>query len=154
MVKKEKLIEFDTLFQELVKNSTCQLKGLLNGLVTETQFFLLKLMAIHDHCKAADIAHILDISPSAATTIIDRLYKNGWIERDRSEQDRRIVWLNLTAQGEKLLADIETKRLQLLVEQFDNLTEEEIEQTCQVFKKIFAGIENRESRKGCTHGSS
>lgn len=97
--KGEKLIEFDILFQELVRDSSCQLKGLLNDLVTPTQFYLLKLIATHDNCKAADIAHILDISPAAATTILDRLYKNGWIERARSDKDRRIVWLKVTEDG-------------------------------------------------------
>ncbi len=140
MNKKEKLIEFDTLFQELIKDNTCQLKEILNGLVTQTQFFLLKLIATHDHCKAADIAHILDISPSAATTIIDRLYKNGWVERDRSNQDRRIVWLKLTDNGINLLSDINTMRFQLLVRQFDNITEEEVEEACKVFKKILARV--------------
>nr|WP_157872748.1 MarR family transcriptional regulator [Desulfoscipio gibsoniae] len=136
MDKGEKLIEFDILFQELVRDSSCQLKGLLNDLVTPTQFYLLKLIATHDNCKAADIAHILDISPAAATTILDRLYKNGWIERARSDKDRRIVWLKVTEDGKKLLSDIEAKRFQLLVKQFDNITEGEIENICEVFKKI------------------
>lgn len=136
MAKREKLIEFDTLLQELFKSNNCQFKELLNDLVTPTQFFLLKLIATQENCKAADIAHILDISPSAATTILDRLCKNGWIERDRSDKDRRIVWLKVTENGTKLLSDIEAKRFKLLVSQFDNITEEEIEKTCEVFKKI------------------
>jgi len=139
----ENLIEFDSLLQELIKDNNNQLKGLFNGrLVTQTQYFLLKLMATHDRCKAADIAHIFNISPSAATTIIDRLYKNGWVERDRSNQDRRIVWLRLTEHGEKLLADIEARRLQLLLQQFDHITEEEAAVVCSVFKKILAGVDH------------
>jgi len=142
LAKMENLIEFDSLLQELIKYNNCQLKGLFNGLVTQTQFYLLKLMATHDRCKAADIAHLLDISPSAATTIIDRIYKNGWIERDRSDQDRRIVWLRLTEPGEKLLADMETKRLQLLVRQFDYITKEEAAAACKVLKKILSGADH------------
>ncbi|KAF1085165.1 putative HTH-type transcriptional regulator YusO [Sporotomaculum syntrophicum] len=141
MIRLENISEFDTLLQELVKANTCRLKGLFNGQVTQTQFFLLKLMAAHEHCKAADIAHILDISPSAATTIIDRLFKNGWIKRERSDQDRRIVWLKLTEQGKKLLSDIEARRLQLLMRQFEHLTEEEVIAACQVLKKILTGAE-------------
>lgn len=140
MDKREKLIKYDKLFQTLVKDSSCQLKELLNDLITPTQFFLLELIASHDNCKAADIANILDISPSATTTILDRLYKNGWIERDRSEKDRRIVWLKVTENGTNLLSDIEIKRFQLLLKQFDNITEGEIEQVCEVFKKILKGL--------------
>ncbi len=136
-VDKSKIFrEFDMLLYELVKKNTCQLKKILNNHLTQTQFFLLKLIAIQNNCKAADIAHILDISPSAATTIIDRLYKNGWIERDRSDKDRRIVWLKLTDDGKRLLYDIETERFQLFVKQFDNITEDEVEITCKIFKKL------------------
>lgn len=146
MVKKEKLLEFDKLFQLLIKDSGCQLKELLDDLITPTQYFILQLISSHDNCKAADIAQILDISPSAATAIIDRLYKNGWLERDRSEKDRRIVWLKVTESGAKLLSGIETRRFQLLVKQFNNVTEEEIEQVCEVFKKALKNIE--ECRNG------
>jgi DNA-binding MarR family transcriptional regulator len=130
------LLEFDSLLQGLVKDNSCQLKELLNDLVTPTQFFLLKLIATQENCKAADVAHILDISPSAATTILDRLCKNGWIKRNRSIKDRRIVWLKVTENGTKLLSDIEAKRFQLLAKQFDNIAQGEIEMICEVFKRI------------------
>ena len=142
MAKLEKLSKFDTLFLKLVKANSYRLKGLLCGQITQTQFFILKLVAEHEHCKAADIALILDISPSAATTIIERLFKNGWIKRERSNQDRRIVWLKLTQQGEKLLSDIEVKRLQLLMLQFEHITEEEVVMACQLMEKALAGADN------------
>lgn len=124
------------LVHELVQNNGCQLKDLLKDLITPTQYFLLKLMALQNTCKAADIAHVLDISPSAATTILDRLYKNGWIEKNRSEKDRRIVWLTLTDNGRKILSEIEVKRIQLLVKQFESLREDELDTVCEIFKKL------------------
>ena len=136
MNKQEKILEIDGLLQMLVKSSGCQLKELLRDMVTPTQFLILKIIADHDTCKAADIAHLLDISPAATTTILDRLCKNGWIERDRSEKDRRIVWLKLTERGTTVLTEIERKRLQLLVQQFDQVTEEEMEIVCAIFKKM------------------
>lgn len=136
MGKTEQLMAFDALLQEVVKDTSCQLRALLHDLVTPTQYFLLKIMAANETCKAADIAHILDISPSAATTILDRLYKHGWIERHRSDTDRRVVWLRLTEQGARLLSDIETRRLRLMETRFDGISEQEIEQVCKVLKKI------------------
>ncbi|GAB6179745.1 MarR family transcriptional regulator [Desulfotomaculum defluvii] len=136
MNKREKILQFDMLVHELVQNNGCQLKDLLKDLITPTQYFLLKLMALQNTCKAADIAHVLDISPSAATTILDRLYKNGWIEKNRSEKDRRIVWLTLTDNGRKILSEIEVKRIQLLVKQFESLREDELDTVCEIFKKL------------------
>lgn len=136
MNKQDQILEIDGLLQEWVKDSSCQLKELLKDLGTPTQFFILKIIAEHDNCKAADIAQWLDISPAAATTILDRLCKNCWIERDRSEKDRRIVWLKLTEKGTMLLSEIEMKRQQLLVKQFGQITEDEMETICRVLKKI------------------
>lgn len=136
MDKREKILLIDMLVHELVQNNSCQIKELSKDLITPTQFFLLKLIALQDTCKAADIAHVLDISPSAATTILDRLYKNSWIEKNRSEKDRRIVWLTLTDSGRKTLYEIEVKRIQFLVKQFENLRDEELDTLCEVFKKL------------------
>ena len=33
------------------------------------------------------------------------LVKNGWIQRNRERQDRRCVWLELTAAGQKVLEE-------------------------------------------------
>ena len=63
MDKRKKIIAIDMLFHDLVKNSSCQLKELLKDLITPTQFFLLKIIASQETCKAADIAHIFDITP-------------------------------------------------------------------------------------------
>lgn len=136
MDKKEKIILIDMLLHELIQNNSYQIKELLNDSITPTQFFLLKLIALQDTCKAADIAHILDISPSAATTILDRLYKSGWIEKKRSEKDRRIVWLTLTDNGKEILSKIEVKRIHLLEKQFEALREDELDTVCGVFKKL------------------
>lgn len=136
MHKQDLLLEIDGLFQEWVKCNSCQLKELVKDIITPTQFFILKIIAGQDRCKAADIATLLDISPSAATTILDRMCKNGWIERDRSQKDRRIVWLKLTEPGESLLATIEIKRLRLLEQQFSDLTETELELISTIFKKM------------------
>lgn len=136
MDKREKIILMDMLLHEFVQNNSCQIKGLLKDSITPSQFFLLKLIALQSTCKAADIAHTLDISPSAATTILDRLYKNGWIEKNRSEKDRRIVWLTLTENGRRILSEIEVERIQLLVKKFDNIEEDELATVCEVFKKL------------------
>lgn len=142
MDKRQKIIELDTLFQEIARESSCRFYALLPNNITPTQFVILKIISDSNKCKAADIAHVLDISPAAATNMVERLYKNEWIKRTRSEEDRRIVWLELTEEGKNLLMEIENKKYNLLLEEFKSITNEELIMLSQVFGKILAKLKD------------
>jgi len=135
---KDKVIELDSLLQKIAKEFSCQFNSILPEKITATQFFLLKLIYDNKDCKAADIANFFGISPAAATNMVERLYRNNWIERIRSEEDRRIVWLKLNEQGEKLLKQIEERKFQMQFERFTNITDEELDALIAIFNKVFA----------------
>ncbi len=44
--------------------------------------------------------------PGNVCGIVDRLEREGWVQRERSSQDRRVVLIALTAQGQALLDEI------------------------------------------------
>ncbi|MFZ7104162.1 MAG: MarR family winged helix-turn-helix transcriptional regulator [Peptococcaceae bacterium] len=136
MDKRQQIMRIDTLFQQIAKQSSCWLYSLLPGNITPTQYIILKIISDSDSCKAADIAHILDISPAATTNLADRLFKNGWINRVRSDADRRIVWLELTENGSGLLKEIEKKRADLLLDKLKNLSNDELNLLSEVLQKI------------------
>ncbi|AEI39296.1 MarR family winged helix-turn-helix transcriptional regulator [Paenibacillus mucilaginosus] len=51
------------------------------------------------------VAEYLGMTIGAASNLLDRLEEKGWTQRLRSEEDRRITYVNLTPQGmEQLLA--------------------------------------------------
>ena len=77
--------------------------------ITPAQFFLLKIITRVKDCKAKDIADILEISPAAATNMLERLYKNNLIERCRSAEDRRVVFIKLSQTGEEIFEEINQK---------------------------------------------
>lgn len=73
----------------------------------------------------SEIALALKITMGTLTTAIDKLVKKGYIERKRSETDRRIVNVNLTRRG-KLAYRIHEKFHKDMVKQIMNqFTEEE-----------------------------
>jgi DNA-binding MarR family transcriptional regulator len=49
------------------------------------------------------LASELGVSPAAVVPVCDRLAQQGWIERARDENDRRIIWLQLTPSGLELV---------------------------------------------------
>lgn len=57
-------------------------------------------------CIQSELAKILHIDKSYLSRIIKRFYKNGLIEKDKSDEDKRATYISLTEKG-----CMETERL-------------------------------------------
>lgn len=58
--------------------------------------------------SVGDIADWLMIRHNSAVELVKRCERNGWVTRERGEDDRRQVFVNLTDKGEDILADLST----------------------------------------------
>lgn len=76
----------------------------------DTEFANLSITEIHTieaigkegNKTMGKIAHDLRITVGTLTTAINRLIKKGYVERKRTEEDRRVVLVNLTEKGEEV----------------------------------------------------
>lgn len=84
----------------------------------------------------SQIANFINIPMSTATGIIERLVRKGYMERARSESDRRLVTIRLTEDGKKLAEGIKCSMLSLAEQVLDELTEDEKKLLYNVFNKI------------------
>ncbi|WP_141138412.1 MarR family winged helix-turn-helix transcriptional regulator, partial [Vibrio sp. V05_P4A8T149] len=64
-----------------------------------------------------------NMSQATATTILDRLERNGYVQRIRSNTDKRKVHAHLTDEGKKLLEKAPQPLQESFVEQFRQLQE-------------------------------
>lgn len=74
--------------------------------LTAMQWGPLLLMAEGRGNTAAELARGMDIDTGAMTRMLDRLEAKGLLARARSVSDRRVVRLELTAEGLKVAAQI------------------------------------------------
>lgn len=56
--------------------------------------------------KMNDIADHLSITLGAATSLVDKLEEQRWVERARCTQDRRIIYVQLTEEGKKKMLEM------------------------------------------------
>jgi DNA-binding MarR family transcriptional regulator len=56
-------------------------------------------ISMYDDKSASQVAQIMHLTPSAMTSVIDKLVAKGYVERRRSSRDRRVVKLGLTHKG-------------------------------------------------------
>jgi DNA-binding MarR family transcriptional regulator len=68
------------------------------------QFGLLFSLEEPGECSASELAASAGVAPATATQMLDHLAAQGFVERVRSERDRRIVLVSLTARGRDLVA--------------------------------------------------
>ena len=59
-----------------------------------------------EESRITDMAERLQIKHHSAVELVDRLVKRGLIVRERSQQDRREVHVELTPHGERVLAEL------------------------------------------------
>jgi DNA-binding MarR family transcriptional regulator len=67
------------------------------------------------------LADVLDVSLSNATGLIDRLEERGFIERHRVAEDRRVVLVRVTPDGERMLQEVDALSDELLRSVLDRL---------------------------------
>jgi DNA-binding MarR family transcriptional regulator len=89
--------------------------------VTLTQFRALTMIARHGPVSATTLARLVGVAPSTATRMCDRLVRDGLLARRPSVEDRRVVTLSLTRQGEAVVRDVTIWRRRALAERFADI---------------------------------
>lgn len=112
--KRRRPVKLDTHEYELLAAFRHALRGFLRfseveaekgGLTAQNYQALLTLRACPpgERVTINDLAQQLMIRHNSAVGLVDRLTKQGLVEREPSPQDRRKVYLGLTAKGDRLL---------------------------------------------------
>jgi DNA-binding MarR family transcriptional regulator len=80
-----------------------------NGLTPRRHLLLLMIKGAPDGSERAtvtDLAERLQLAQSTVTELVDRAVQVGLVKRQRSRSDGRVVYLRLTAEGERRLARV------------------------------------------------
>ncbi|MGA2518267.1 MAG: MarR family transcriptional regulator [Thermodesulfobacteriota bacterium] len=70
--------------------------------ITGPQLWALKTIFQNESLSLSDLSERMYLHPSTITGVIDRLEKKGYVTRNRDRVDRRVIYVQLTAQGKKL----------------------------------------------------
>ena len=108
--------------------------------LTMSQFGVLEALLHLGPLNQKSLAEKLLKSGGNITLVIDNLEKNGWVERQTNPEDRRSVLVHLTAKGEELIEAYFPQHLQKIMDEFSNLSDQELEQLGHICKKI--GFQN------------
>lgn len=111
--------------------------------LSETTYNLLRVLrGVHDYPEddhralpCHEVADRLITRVPDITRLIDRLEQSGWVRRRRCTQDRRVVYLEITDAGLKLLAQLDEPVAAVHREQFSHLPEHAVQKLIRLLTR-------------------
>ena len=70
------------------------------------------------------------------TVVVDNLEKQGLVRRERSDKDRRAVWVHLTEAGQERIGQVIPDHVRAVVQDMEVLTAEEQEQLGTLLRRL------------------
>ncbi|MBL4934488.1 MarR family transcriptional regulator [Clostridium sp. YIM B02515] len=110
---------------------------------SKIEIFTLLFLDKNKEATMTELVEYINSPMSTATGIIDRLVRNGYIDRGRSETDRRIVVLKLTDAGSELITNFKNLISSYLKMVIDELTEEEQQFLINIVFKIINKLQSQ-----------
>jgi DNA-binding MarR family transcriptional regulator len=129
---------------ELLKTADVVRKRIAHQLssfgVTPQQYNVLRILrgAGPSGLPTLDIGQRLIEETPGITRLIDRMETHGWVERERSKDDRRLVLCRLTTSGLRLLDELDPVVRSAPAEVLNRLTESEARTLRTLLSKIRA----------------
>lgn len=125
------LIVADHLREKLDK--VCGKHGITHG-----QYNVLRILRGvypegHPRCEIS--ARLLERAPDV-TRMVDRLEKEGYVERDRSTEDRRLSITRITKKGLKLIEKL-TPEIERMNNIFGKFTKQELRVVSEICERIY-----------------
>ncbi|MCM8779432.1 MAG: MarR family transcriptional regulator, partial [Candidatus Omnitrophica bacterium] len=114
-----------------------QSDALLRGKITLPQFMVLEFLYREKKAIMSEIAKILSVTAPAATGIVDKLVRDGYLFRENDPANRRIILVKLTKKGESLIDKVIRQRKELIKDIFGKLTEKERKDYLNILTKIY-----------------
>ncbi|ACS99536.1 MarR family winged helix-turn-helix transcriptional regulator [Paenibacillus sp. JDR-2] len=139
----EELIGFMGQFKTFLKNVNNEWSRKTMTGMNYTQFKLLFTLHTSDSLKVSELAEILGLTSGAITGIADKLVAEGLISRERANDDRRVVYIELTAKGKDMVDDILESQKETFSSFFNVLPEEDIQHLRRIFAQLLANMDNK-----------
>lgn len=95
--------------------------------ITTDQFTVLQYISRKEKVTSSQIAEAMGVGRSSITALVNRLVEREMVKRERNKQDRRIVYLKLTDEGEYAVKETEAAIHRYLKKKLAHFPMEDIE---------------------------
>lgn len=134
------------LFNDILHIEENSLKNIDLMYLSMTEIHTIEAVGIKDAKTMGEIAHDLRITVGTLSAAITKLIKKGYVERKRTEEDRRVVLVSLTSKGENVYREHQVFHEEMITSMLGNFSEEEyilaiaLEKLNNFFEEKYEGI--------------
>lgn len=144
MVEGRELLElFISVLRKMKKEWARQLEYIL----TPSQYFILRTLSCYGPQKATELAEMTQMSPGAITGVSDKLVLEGYAQRKRGKEDRRVVYLEITSKGRELVELLVEKQKNVTAEFFEGLSDQDINHLIRIYQQISSNLDQIKNSK-------
>ena len=93
--------------------------------------------------KVSDISDALGLPRPSVTKTIKYLEKLGFIEKETTSEDGRIVFIKITSEGRKLVDKYVDRYFNDLSEELSDITDEDADKMMEVIEKLYIVMSKR-----------
>jgi DNA-binding MarR family transcriptional regulator len=116
-------------------------QGVLRSGISMTQIHVLTLLEHHGDLPMSRLADMLGVSFSNATGLIDRMEENGFVERVRSAEDRRVVHVRPATRGREALHEVQLVRDDMMHRLLERLAPDQLARIAAAMADLHTAIE-------------
>jgi DNA-binding MarR family transcriptional regulator len=135
-MKKEDLQEIHWLLHRLRSLHLKMCGSQAGKCMSEGQGQVMRCLYYHPHTVQSQLAARLAIRPASLSELLGKLEKNGYLRREKSAADRRVVELTLTPAGRERYMEQHQHHDRHIEELFAVLSEQEIGQLESILRKL------------------
>lgn len=74
--------------------------------ITRIQWIALYYVKTNKKISQRELSNLMNVQDSSVGRLIDRLERDGLIKRERDSSDRRVIYIKLSDEGDKLISDL------------------------------------------------
>ena len=130
-----------TIFNDVLSIEENELKKSRFGDLTITEMHTIDAIGMYKKKTTTEVARELLVTVGTLTTSINRLVKKGYVERIRSEDDRRVVKLSLTKKGKLVFRVHQHFHREMVKRATEGLNTQEQEVFLRALKNLYEYLE-------------
>lgn len=104
--------------------------------ISNNDMHVIEAIGIDERKNMSMVARELSVTIGTLTIAVNSLVKKGYVERVRSEKDRRVVYISLTPKGERAYRHHEEFHRKMILATIDGLSEEETKILVQALSNL------------------
>lgn len=104
--------------------------------LTRTEFGVLELLYHKGPQPIQQIGGKVLMSSGNITYVVDKLEKRGFVRRNASQEDRRLIYAEITEEGTAFVQEVFPKHAEVIAEVLSGLSKEERRVAAELLKKL------------------